>query len=89
MLVELYSKPGCHLCDLVREELEEMREVVPFRLQEIDIRSDPALQALYRFDIPVVRVEGVEWARHRIEDPAGFEERLERLAASLQGRDDG
>ena len=85
MLVELYGKPGCHLCDEVRAELEEMRSVVEFTLREIDVTGDPALWARYRYDVPVVVVEGEEWARHRIVAPAAFEERLERLAATTRG----
>jgi len=86
MIVELYGKAGCHLCDEVRRELLEMAEVVDFTLREIDITADAGLYARYRYDIPVVVVEGEEWARHRIVDPAGFEERLERLAAEKRGR---
>ena len=85
MRVELYGKRGCRLCDEVRAELLQMREVVEFTLHEIDIASDPALFARYRYDVPVVVVEGEEWARHRIEDPAAFEDRLERLAAARRG----
>lgn len=85
MIVELYGKQGCHLCDKVRAALEEMGEVVEFTLREIDIRSNPALYERHRFDVPVVVVEGEEWARHRIVDPAAFEERLERLAAAMRG----
>ena len=85
MIVELYGKQGCHLCDKVREVLHEAAEVVDFTLREIDITADPSLFERYRYDIPVVLVDGEEWARHRIEDPAGFEERLERLAAAKRG----
>ena len=85
MIVELYGKQGCHLCDKVRADLEEMREVVEFVLREIDITADPALYARYRYDVPVVLVDGEEWARHRIVDPAAFEDRLERLAAATRG----
>lgn len=86
MIVELYGKQGCHLCDKVRADLEEMREVVEFSLREIDITTDPALHARYRYDVPVVLVNGEELARHRIADPAGFERTLERLAAAERGR---
>jgi hypothetical protein len=82
MIVDLYGKPGCHLCEKVREELLEMREFVEFTLREIDIRCDPALYARYRYDVPVVVVNGEELARHRIADPAELERRLERMAAA-------
>lgn len=86
MIVEFYGKQGCHLCEKVREELLEMREFVAFELREIDITRDPALLSRYRYDVPVVLVNGEELARHRIADPAGFERTLERLAAAERGR---
>lgn len=82
MIVELYGRPGCHLCEKVREELLEMRETVEFTLREIDVSADPALLARYRYDVPVVVVDGEELARHRIADPGAFERTLERLAAA-------
>lgn len=87
VIVELLVKAGCPLCEHMREELEEMREVVGFTLRLVDIATDPSLVARYRFDVPVVRVEGRELARHRIEDPGEFERNLQRLAAQHRGHE--
>jgi glutaredoxin len=64
----LYSKPGCHLCDDLRTTLEELAAEYPFALDEIDITTDAALFARYRFDIPVLVRDGREVARGRVTD---------------------
>jgi glutaredoxin len=68
VILTLYSKPGCHLCDDLRETLEELRTDHAFALEEIDITTDAGLFARYRFDIPVVLRDGREVARGRISD---------------------
>ena len=75
MTLTLYSKPGCHLCEDVRTLLEELQPQYGFRIIEIDITSDAALFARYRYDIPVVMRNGDEIARGRITD----RELIERL----------
>lgn len=79
MLVELYGKKGCHLCEVAREILLELQEEAPFELREVDISADPALYARYRWDIPVIAVDGEEWARHRI-DPETERRLLDRAS---------
>jgi glutaredoxin len=65
--ITLYSKAGCHLCDQVREYLEDLAADHAVEIQEIDIRRDPALFERYRYRIPVVAVNGVERLEGRIE----------------------
>jgi len=55
--VVLYTRPGCHLCDLARETLEKYRDSVPTPI-EIDIDTDPALRARFSTCIPVVEIDG-------------------------------
>jgi len=43
-----------------RRVLEQVQAEVPFELEEIDITSDPDLEARYRERIPVVVVGGEE-----------------------------
>jgi len=50
----LYHRPGCHLCDDMRDGLLELQAEHGFRLREIDIDTDPALLAQYRVLIPVL-----------------------------------
>lgn len=56
--VTLYSKPGCHLCDDARLLLERLPKQYLLIIDEIDIRSDPALFRAYDVRIPVILVAG-------------------------------
>ncbi len=62
----LYSRPGCHLCDEMKTVVSRVAETVPLTLQEIDISVDPALEARYGWEIPVLMVEGKIAAKHRV-----------------------
>jgi glutaredoxin len=60
MQVTLYSRPGCHLCDVARQILLIQRADTPFDLVEIDIETDDRLELDYGIRIPVVEIDGVE-----------------------------
>ena len=64
----VYTRPGCHLCDDLKKTLRRVRRQQAFDLREVDISRDPGLERRYRHDIPVLLIDGVEAARHRIED---------------------
>ena len=70
MHVEIYSKPGCTLCVDAWDVLERARAQVPFTLQEVNIEEDAALFARYRYDIPVVFVDGHKAFKHRLTEEA-------------------
>ena len=58
--VVLYSRPGCHLCDVAREAILSLRERVGFEFQEVDIEGDDELELGYGIRVPVVEVDGEE-----------------------------
>jgi predicted DCC family thiol-disulfide oxidoreductase YuxK len=64
--VILYSKPGCHLCDELKEEIQRADCSELYTLREVNIETDPDLLARYRFEIPVLSIDGVEAFRHRL-----------------------
>ena len=70
MHLTLYTRPGCHLCDDLKETLLRVWRQQAFELTEIDISRDPALERRYGHDIPVLLIDGVEAARHRIDEAA-------------------
>jgi glutaredoxin len=76
----LYSKPGCHLCEDVREILDGLQPECGYAIVEIDITTDATLFARYRYEIPVVMKDGVELARGRMDEAA--------LVALLRGTAD-
>jgi glutaredoxin len=70
VIVTLYSRPGCHLCDEAREALARIRTTAPFDLLEVDIESDDALHARYLERIPVVALDGEELFDHFVDEEA-------------------
>lgn len=77
--VVLYSKPGCHLCEEMKAEMSKARCADLYSLEEINIESDPILLARYRFEIPVLSINGVEAFRHRLRSEE-FKRRLTAFA---------
>ena len=79
--VTLYGKPGCHLCDQARAELEHLRSKAPFTIEEVDVSLDPTLNRDYGERIPVVSVDGYELCEYEI-DALARERLLARVAGS-------
>jgi glutaredoxin len=75
--VVLYTRPGCHLCDVARETVLSLRERLPFAFTEVDIDGDDELELGYGIRIPVVEIDGEE-AFEATVDPV-------QLAALLAG----
>jgi glutaredoxin len=65
--VIVYSRPGCHLCDEAKLAIATAGCDERFTLEEINIESDPELLKKYKYDIPVVVIDGVEAFRHRVD----------------------
>ncbi len=80
-LVEVYSKPGCSLCTETLAVVEAVRERIPFQLLERDVRQDAELSLRWRYDIPVVCIDGKVAFRGRL-TPEAFEGRLREAVSS-------
>lgn len=68
----LYTKEGCTLCEPVKFVIARVASRVPLDYEEVDIEAPGRERELdlYRYDIPVVAVDGVEVARHRLDERA-------------------
>jgi hypothetical protein len=64
--VRFYTKPGCHLCEQAEELLEALALECPLDLEKIDITTDVDIFDRYRYEIPVIAVEGGGTASGRI-----------------------
>ena len=64
MVITLYTKVDCSLCDKAKLELELFRGEREFELIRVDIASDAALFEKYKHDIPVLEINGREAAKH-------------------------
>jgi len=64
--VIVYSRPGCHLCDDAKHAIHSAGCDDLFTFAEINIESDRDLLRKYKYDIPVVTIDGAEAFRHRV-----------------------
>jgi glutaredoxin len=76
--VTLYGRPGCHLCDEARTELEALRPELGFALEEVDVERDDELFKRYLERIPVVAVDGEELFDYVVDASALRRKLLER-----------
>ncbi len=68
ILLTIYSRPGCHLCDDMKAVVARAVRAsgVDASIEEIDISRDADLEARYGIDIPVLLVDGKKTAKHRV-----------------------
>jgi glutaredoxin len=79
--VIIYSRPGCHLCDEAKAAILSAGCNDQFVLEEIDIESDEELLRKYKYDIPVIAINGVESFIHRV-DAKEFATWIKRIGES-------
>ena len=65
--VVLYTRVKCHLCDVMKAELDHIRAQNPFNLEVFDIDKDPDLRQRYNEEVPVLVVEGEKIAKYRLD----------------------
>jgi glutaredoxin len=78
--VTIYSRQGCHLCDQMKAVVERVGRSVAIAVEQIDVSTDPALEARYGVDIPVLLVGGMKAAKYRV-----TEEELRRILSARAG----
>jgi glutaredoxin len=71
--ITLYTRPGCHLCEVAVEALAVIRAETGVGWDEVSIDGDPELLAEYADRIPVIMLDGREHGYWRVEP-----ERLKR-----------
>ena len=76
----IYSRPGCHLCDVMKAVVQRVGQTIPFGLEEIDISSDAELESSYGLEIPVLLIDGAKVAKYRVS-----EEDLRRMLMARTG----
>lgn len=64
--IELISKHDCPLCDEAKEVLLAVRKRFPFELKETYLEPGTPAEEQYRLDIPVIRINGLFFARHSV-----------------------
>ena len=66
--VIIYSRKGCHLCEIVKESLLKLQKRGGFTLHEIDIDCDPEIRRRYSDEVPVVFINGRKAFKYRMDE---------------------
>ena len=65
--VVVYSRKGCHLCDVVKETLTKTQSEADFQWREVDIDARPELHQQYTHEVPVVFIDGRKAFKYRMD----------------------
>jgi glutaredoxin len=76
--IDIYSRPGCHLCDEAKDIIDRVRKRHAFAIRVINIEEDPALESAYGTEIPVVFINGSKAFKYHV-DERELEKKVKRL----------
>ena len=79
----LYVARDCHLCEELRDQLAELAEELPLKIEELDITGVPELEAEFRAEIPVLFLNGRKAVKYRISTEA-LRQRVRRAAGQRE-----
>lgn len=74
--VIVYSRKGCHLCEIVKEKLTKLERRGGFRWREVDVETDDGLRRQFTDEVPVVFIDGRKAFKYRLDE----QEFLKKLA---------
>jgi glutaredoxin len=74
--VTVYSRHGCHLCELAIETLTPLSKELDFQIDVIYIEDNKELIALYSDQIPVIHIDGKHHDFYKVD--------VERFRSSLE-----
>ena len=75
--VVVYSRRGCHLCEVVKESLTKLERHGGFSWRDVDVDSDDDLRRQFTDEVPVVFIDGRKAFKYRMDE----REFLHKLAA--------
>jgi len=56
--VVVYSRKGCHLCEILKEKLVKLERRGGFRWREVDVETEDGLRRQFTDEVPVVFIDG-------------------------------
>ena len=66
--VVLYTRKGCHLCEVVKESLVKLSGRGNFTWREIDVDADAELRRQFNDEVPVVFIDGRKAFKYRMDE---------------------
>jgi glutaredoxin len=79
--VTLYTRPGCHLCEEAKAQIDPLLRRAGARLREVNIDADATLRDRYDYDVPVIFLGARKVAKHRVD----LEQFRKQLAEARRG----
>ena len=67
-IIEIFSKENCQLCDEAKSVIKKVKMSIEFDFIEIDITKDKEIFEKYKYDIPVIHLNGVIAFKHRLNE---------------------
>jgi glutaredoxin len=64
--VTLYTRPGCHLCDEAKQQILAAGIEEEYTYKEVNIEQDEEAYERYKFEIPVITINGRKAFKHRL-----------------------
>jgi len=66
--VVVYSRKGCHLCEIVKETLAKLQRRGGFTWREVDVDADEQLRRQFTDEVPVVFIDGHKAFKYRMDE---------------------
>jgi len=66
--VVIYSRKGCHLCEIVKESLLKLQRQGGYTWREVDVDSDEELRRQFTDEVPVVFIDGRKAFKYRMDE---------------------
>jgi glutaredoxin len=76
-LVTIYSRHGCHLCEVAEATLAELKNDLNFEIEIKYIDGSNELEKLYGHEVPVIHIDGEHHDFYKV-DPERFKSSLEK-----------
>jgi len=64
-VLTIYSRPGCHLCDDMKDVIARVARTRRLIVEDVDISGNQDLEARYGLEIPVLLVDGRKAAKYK------------------------
>jgi glutaredoxin len=68
VVVTVYSRSGCHLCDAALEKIDNFKSEFKFEVEKILIDGNQELEKKYGEEVPVILINGKPHDFFRIDD---------------------
>lgn len=66
--VIVYSRKGCHLCEIVKETLGKLEKRGGFIWREVDVDGNDSLRRQFTDEVPVVFIDGRKAFKYRMNE---------------------